>query len=201
MTIEDKRRRPAGQGSGFFVSADGLLVTNHHVVADAATIRVLTHADVELKVTQVVAVDPTSDLALLRVAGTGLPHLELADAVPAIGSRAYAIGSPQGLANTLSEGLISGVRGPEGEVKLIQTTAAISPGSSGGPLLNADGRVVGVTTLYLARGRTSISPSTRRRLREFIKTRKALSTTCPSVSAGSGDDVSPRGGTGLARAP
>ena len=89
-------------------------------------------------------------MALLQINGTGLSFVTLGDTeLPEVGARVYAIGNPKGLANTFSEGLISGIR-EDGEV--IQTTAAISAGSSGGPLINAEGEVVGVTTSVLVGG-------------------------------------------------
>ena len=100
----------------------------------------------------VLALDEDADLAVLKVNGSSLPYLKLAPKgrFPEVGSRVYAIGNPQGLSNTLSEGLVSGLRDEPKNLKLIQTTAAISSGSSGGPLLDAVGNVVGVTTASLA---------------------------------------------------
>jgi len=155
VVVRDREFKEIGLGSGFFVTADGLLVTNHHVVRGAEFATVLRADGSTLFVDGVLALDEDHDLAVLKVGGTGLPCLEVAPAAaapPPVGSRVYAIGNPQGLTNTLSEGLVSGIRQEGGEVRAIQTTAAISPGSSGGPLVDSQGRVVGVITAYLAGG-------------------------------------------------
>jgi S1-C subfamily serine protease len=149
----DTTGRPLKQGSAFFVDADGLLVTNYHVMADCASARILFDNDVEIGIDSIAAVDPQGDLALVRVSGREFKCLRLADAeAPPVGTRVYAIGTPQGLTNSLSQGLVSGIRRIAPDLLLLQTTAPISPGSSGGPLLTADGNVIGVNTLYLVGG-------------------------------------------------
>jgi len=151
IVVRDQNLKAIGQGSGFLVSSDGVVITNHHVVSKAAFATVVLPSKATLFVEGLLALDEDEDLAVLKVNGTGLPYLKLAakNRFPEVGSRVYAIGSPQGLANTLSEGLVSGLREQPDNLKLIQTTAAISPGSSGGPLLDADGNVVGVTSATL----------------------------------------------------
>lgn len=153
VEVRDRELKSQTQGSGFFVSEDGLIVTNYHVIEGAhyATVR-LEDGSVAF-VEGLAGVDRRADLALLKVKAAGASFLELGQlGLPSVGTRVYAIGNPQGLTNTLSEGLVSGHRKVEEGMTLIQTTAAISPGSSGGPLLAADGRVVGVTTSFLAEG-------------------------------------------------
>ena len=139
----------AGQsnvGSGFFVTAHGLLVTNHHVVGTSRTMRVQLADGQERAVQAMVKVNERADLALLKVAGSGFRYIELAAGpAPPVGAKVYAIGYPLGLSISLSEGLVSALQKDEAGLKDLQTTAAISPGSSGGPLLAADGRAVGVT--------------------------------------------------------
>jgi tetratricopeptide (TPR) repeat protein len=136
------------QGSGFLVSEDGLVATNYHVIRGTFEACVVFGDGSINGVAGVAAADPASDLALLKIEGRPFFYLELAgNELPPVGARVFAIGSPTGLTNSLSEGLVSGHRSiGEGGMRIIQTTAAISPGSSGGPLLGADGRVVGVTT-------------------------------------------------------
>jgi S1-C subfamily serine protease len=139
------------QGTGFVVSADGLVVTNYHVVEGGTFATVTTSDGTKLVVQGIVAVNPKADLALLKVdaAGHPLTVLRLAQGTtPAIGTHVFAIGNPLGLTNTLSDGLVSGMRTLDRNyvnVELIQTSAPISPGSSGGPLMLADGQVIGVT--------------------------------------------------------
>jgi tetratricopeptide (TPR) repeat protein len=153
VVVRDRQFKEIGLGSGFFVTADGLLVTNHHVVRGAEFATVLRDDGSSLFVEGILALDEDHDLAVLKVNGTGLPCLEVAPAAaPPVGTRVYAIGNPQGLTNTLSDGLVSGIRKESGEVREIQTTASISPGSSGGPLVDAQGRVVGVTRAFLVDG-------------------------------------------------
>jgi S1-C subfamily serine protease/Flp pilus assembly protein TadD len=141
-------------GSGFFVSENGLLVTNYHVIRAAEFADVLRADNTTLYVEGVVAEDQDADLALLKVNVSGVQPLELGDDLPPrIGTKVYAIGNPEGLTDTLSEGLISGVRNDaSGRLRSIQTSAAISHGSSGGPLLTAGGVVVGVTSATMVDG-------------------------------------------------
>ena len=150
INVHDGAMKPMGHGSGFFVSADGLVVTNYHVI-DGANYATVERSDGGvLRVEGVAAIDGSHDLALLKVTpadASPLPTLPVApDAPPAVGTSVYAIGHPLGLKNVLSEGLVSGLGDPARGQDFIQTTAAISPGSSGGPLMTADGVVVGVTT-------------------------------------------------------
>lgn len=134
------------QGTGFFLSSDGLVATNFHVIRNATTASIQTTANQTLPVEGIVAADAKADLAILKVKTTGAPVLVLSDAdPPPVGTQVYAIGNPEGLTNTLSEGLVSGVRKNFGGIAQVQTTAPISHGSSGGPLLTSDGRVIGVT--------------------------------------------------------
>jgi hypothetical protein len=153
VVVQDRQGRTIGGGSGFLVSTKGLIATNYHVIEDAHTADVVLADKTKLTVEGVVALDEEDDLANLRVAGSmSARPLELdADDVPRVGAKVYAIGNPQGLTQTLSDGLVSGHREID-RVSLIQTTAPISQGSSGGPLLGADGRVVGVTTSFLKVG-------------------------------------------------
>ena len=137
--------RPLGQGSGFLIDAAGTIVTNHHVIKDAASARVYIQNQPSLPVTRIVAVDKQADLAIIKVDGKDLPFLKLRVGLPKVGEKVYAIGSPRGLTNTLSDGLVSGLRRDSG-ITEIQTSAPITHGSSGGPLLSSDGVVVGVTT-------------------------------------------------------
>jgi len=138
-----------GNGSGFFVHRDGLIATNYHVIEDAVDVTVEDHAGRVIKVADIVDIDPAGDLALLKVEARPEVVLPLAgSSPPAVGSQVYAIGSPRGLKNTISPGLISGLRELDTlNMTLLQTSTPISPGSSGGPLISEHGTVVGITTL------------------------------------------------------
>jgi S1-C subfamily serine protease len=137
------------QGSGFLVSGDGLIATNHHVIKDAPFAEAIFSDGAARPLSpRRAACDPKADLALLKVDVTNPAFLELAeDELPSIGSKVFAIGSPLGESNSFSDGLVSGHRVEESSKdRLIQTTAPSSPGSSGGPLLRADGKVVGIVS-------------------------------------------------------
>ena len=141
-----------GSGSGFFVTKNGVIVTNKHVVGSSSSIRVL-NASGKLYETGSIYTDPDHDLALVKIDCGDCPAMTLADPASInVGQEVVAIGSP-GLAgltfrNTVTKGIVSAFRGPsqEGHV-YIQTDAQINPGNSGGPLLNKWGYVVGVNTL------------------------------------------------------
>ena len=147
-----------GSGSGFVVSADGLILTNNHVISGATTIRVTFEDGRELAAT-VVTTDAQHDLALVRVTATGLTPLALGNSSTlTVGEVAIAIGSPLGtFSDTITQGIVSGLGrtidvGETGSRRtthltgLIQTDAAINPGNSGGPLLDAAGKVIGIVT-------------------------------------------------------
>lgn len=149
--------REVGSGSGFIVSAHGLIVTNKHVVADVdASYTVFTNDGKKYDV-KVLARDPVQDLAIVKISSTNLPTLALGDSDSlALGQTVIAIGNALGeFRNTVSVGVISGlarnvVASGGGTVEriagVIQTDAAINPGNSGGPLLNLRGEVVGMNT-------------------------------------------------------
>jgi tetratricopeptide (TPR) repeat protein len=144
--------KPEALGSGFAVDKAGLLATNAHVVAGCDGISVRTSGDAPARKAMAVSIDPDRDVALILVPGmttTALPLGRSQDLRP--GKRVLAIGHPQGLEYTVSDGIVSAVR-DDGTVRYIQTTAPISHGSSGGPLLDMNGQVVGMTTLYLGGG-------------------------------------------------
>ncbi len=175
LLVMDRNSNPIGFGSGFFVSPDGLLVTNYHVIEQAESAEVWLSNNARFDVDGIAALDTEYDLALLRVAGTDLPFLRLSAAEPpAVGTRVFAIGNPHGLTSTLSNGLISALRRDAETVVLLQTNAAISPGSSGGPLLTENGSVVGVTTAYLAGGQNLNFAVTASRVLELISTQHEL---------------------------
>lgn len=140
----DAQERPLRAGSAVVI-APGRLVTNCHVLAKASNF-VVKRDNVTYGATLEYP-DPGRDLCQIKVANFTATPVVLAPAGGArVGQRVYAIGNPRGLENTLSEGLLSGLRGGDGEARLLQTTAAIAPGSSGGGLFDSDGRLLGITT-------------------------------------------------------
>jgi len=177
VVVRDEKFKVLGFGSGFFVSADGLLVTNHHVIEGANFATILLSNNATLFVEGVAATDPKNDLALLKVNGADLSFLSVdADLPPKVGARVYAIGNPKGMTNTLSEGLVSGLRKVGQQPAVIQTTAPISKGSSGGPLLTADGKVIGVTSAFLAKGQNLNFAVPAGEVRKLLRDRGKLRT-------------------------
>lgn len=177
VEVRDRAFKLIGQGSGFLVSEDGLVVTNHHVIREAYFADVVFSDGCKYPVEGVAASLRSSDLALLKIHGQMFPVLKLAeDTLPSVGGKVYAIGNPRGLTNSLSDGLVSGHRQFEDDLTYIQTTAAISPGSSGGPLLSKDGMVLGVTTASLrdAQNLNLVVPV--RTLKHAIDARRELQT-------------------------
>jgi hypothetical protein len=136
-----------GLGSGFIISPDGKIVTNYHVIRDAQQALVKLTNGSFFAVESVLATDPIRDLAIIKVAGKNLPTLKIADSgTVQVGERVIAIGNPLGLETTVTDGIVSAFRNDERNASWIQTTAPVSPGNSGGPLLRLDGTVVGVIT-------------------------------------------------------
>jgi serine protease Do len=136
------------QGTGFFISSDGIAVSNYHVFEGTThgSGLIITAGGHELKIDRVLSESSIDDYIIFKVKLTGnvsFTPIPVASADPEIGEDVFAIGNPYGLEHTLSNGIISGFRQ---ERKLIQTTAEITHGSSGGPLLNMNGEVVGITT-------------------------------------------------------
>lgn len=136
-----------GLGSGFVVRSDGVILTNYHVMRGASAASIRLPSGAEFTKVRALAVDPERDLAILKVSGAGMRALEVSSSAPAVGDKLVVIGAPRGLEFTVSEGIVSAIRRAE-DAEWIQMSAPISPGSSGGPVLNADGEVVGVTTAY-----------------------------------------------------
>ena len=138
-----------GLGSGFIVSPDGLIVTNSHVLEGGGeTVKVLLSDGTEATA-DVVGFDPEGvDLAAIRIRdGNDLPSLSFADFDSLqVGQSVYAIGSPRGIQNTYTDGIISQI---DAKRQLVQHSAAVNPGNSGGPLLNSRGEVIGVNTAIL----------------------------------------------------
>ncbi|HEU4754740.1 MAG TPA: trypsin-like peptidase domain-containing protein, partial [Armatimonadota bacterium] len=141
-------------GSGIIVRQDGVVLTNAHVVGDAKQVDVR-FADGRTLSGQVMGVDPVVDVAVVRVAAKGLPEAALADSDHLdVGQVAIAIGNPMGLEGTVTTGVVSATnrqRSLDDFVGFIQTDAAINPGNSGGPLLDSQGRVIGINTWIIGK--------------------------------------------------
>jgi serine protease Do len=170
VQVRTKQNRPSksgrrqitgeGLGSGFVYDAAGRLLTNYHVVANASEILVTLKDGRELSA-RVIGADPPTDLAILQVDGTRLPALELGSSEKLrVGDWVVAIGNPFGLSHTVSAGIVSAkertmsdldnVESNAGYIDFLQTDASINPGNSGGPLIDMDGKVVGISTAIRA---------------------------------------------------
>ena len=144
-----RNRLVTGQGSGFFISADGYAVTNNHVVDKASTVEI-TADDGKTYTAKVIGTDPRTDIAVIKVEGrSDFPYVQLADKAPRIGDWVLAVGNPFGLGGTVTAGIVSARgrdigAGPYDD--FIQIDAPVNKGNSGGPTFDVDGNVIGVNT-------------------------------------------------------
>jgi S1-C subfamily serine protease len=142
-------------GSGFVISSDGYIITNNHVIENADSVNVIFGDGMEHNAT-VAGTDPSTDIAVIKVYNNGLHTLQFFDsALLEPGQIAIAIGNPMGLQHTVTAGIVSAtgrsLRAANGRLidDIVQTDAALNPGNSGGPLLNSEGKVIGVNTAVL----------------------------------------------------
>jgi len=154
IVMSDKEGHPVAQGSGFLISKDGRVVTNYHVIKSGSSAVIKLPDGAFFAVDGVLVHDKHRDVAIIKAHGNGFKALTLGDSARLqVGEEVVAIGSPLSLESTVSNGIVSGIRTDEEEGgKFIQITAPISPGSSGGPLFNMAGEVVGITTSHLVGG-------------------------------------------------
>jgi hypothetical protein len=145
--------KPIARGTGFLVKPDGVILTNYHVIENGNVAIVKFSDGTILPVDGVLAADKDRDLAVIKIHGKTFRTLTLGDSDQIqVGEEVVAIGNPLGLELTVSNGILSGVRVTKEEGKFLQITAPISHGSSGGPLFNMFGEVVGINTMYLEGG-------------------------------------------------
>ena len=187
LIVEGEGRGVVGSGSGFVVAAPSStichVVTNYHVIRAAVTVKVEFHDGSVAGVRDVLSEDPALDLAILRVDLVKQrdpldPHAQPTIDIqkrdrPSIGTRLYAIGSPKGMKNTLSDGLLSGYRFQDSEVTWVQITNPISPGSSGGPVFTDTGAFVGVTTASLPDAQNLNFAIAAKKVQEFVARRES----------------------------
>lgn len=148
-----EQRPRNSQGSGFIISEDGYVVTNHHVIANAENIRVRT-SDHRIFDAEVVGTDEQTDIALIKVDASDLPYVEMGDSdALSVGEWVLAIGAPFGMDYSVTAGIVSAKGRSLGEryVPFIQSDVAINPGNSGGPLFNRDGEVIGINSQIYTR--------------------------------------------------
>jgi serine protease Do len=149
---QEEREVPRGVGSGFILSADGFIMTNAHVVDGADDVIVTLTDKRELKA-KIIGADKRTDVAVIKVEATGLPVVKIGDSNRVrVGEWVMAIGSPFGLDNSVTAGIVSAKARETGDfLPFIQTDVAINPGNSGGPLLNMRGEVIGINSQIYSR--------------------------------------------------
>ena len=150
----DKDNKPIGQGSGFFIDNKGRLITNHHVVEGAYSATIKTSTGKEYPVQGIVAKDTEADIVKLVVnlPDANMTFLNLSENVPSEGDDIIVVGNPLGLESSVSTGIVSAVRDIPVFGKVLQITAAVSHGSSGSPVLNTKGEVIGIATFIFKEG-------------------------------------------------
>jgi serine protease Do len=146
-----------GTGSGFFISADGRLLTNQHVVGDVKFVKIKLATNREL-VGEVLKIDKARDIALIKTEPISIQPLSTRGSEANIGEDVFAIGSPMGdtFTGSLTRGVLSGYR-TLNELRYLQSDVSILPGSSGGPLLDSTGNVIGITVRGLDAGRANLN--------------------------------------------
>jgi tetratricopeptide (TPR) repeat protein len=156
ISTYDKEGKALGQGSGFFISQSGDIITNRHVLIGAARAEVKTAQTKTYPITSVVAEHKEADI--IRVSADIPPDLarplSVSNSIPEVGERVVVIGSPLGLEQTVTDGIVSAVREIRGFGKIIQISASVSPGSSGSPVVNMKGEVIGVATFQVIEGQS-----------------------------------------------
>ena len=149
---QDEEAQPRGVGSGFILTTDGFVMTNAHVVEGADEVLVTLTDKREYKA-KIIGFDKRSDVAVVKIEATGLPAIKVGDVSRLkVGEWVMAIGSPFGLENTVTAGIVSAKQRDTGDyLPFIQTDVAINPGNSGGPLINMRGEVVGINSQIYSR--------------------------------------------------
>jgi hypothetical protein len=166
VTTFDQNGQPLKTGTGFFVTGDGYLLTNNHVIAGASSILVQTSAGAAYHFETVVVRSTDPDLAMLKFTTTDVPYLQLGSSADTVeGQKVLVIGNPEGLQGTVSDGIVSAFRGDR---TYIQITAPISPGSSGSPVLDESGQVIGMATLVYREGQNLNFAISSERIKSFL---------------------------------
>ena len=174
----DEEEVPRGVGSGFVLTADGFILTNAHVVEGADEVLVTLTDKREFKA-KIIGADKRSDVAVVKIEATGLPAVKVGDVSKVkVGEWVLAIGSPFGLENTVTAGIVSARQRDTGEsVPYIQTDVAINPGNSGGPLINMRGEVIGINSQIYSRSGGYMGISFSIPMDEAIRVSEQLRTT------------------------
>jgi serine protease Do len=182
----DEEAQPRGVGSGFILSSDGFVMTNAHVVEGAEEVLVTLPDKREFKAKVVGTPDKRTDVAVIKIDATGLPSVKIGDVSRLkVGEWVMAIGSPFGLENTVTAGIVSAKQRDTGDyLPFIQTDVAINPGNSGGPLINMRGEVVGINSQIYSRSGGFMGISFAIPIDEAIRVSDALRSPAGRVSRG-----------------
>jgi serine protease Do len=181
----DQQNKLLKTGTGFFISPDGLLLTNYHVISSGSSIMAKTPTGAVYFLKGVVTASETSDVAKLQFFATDVPYLNLGSSLSAVeGQRVLVIGNPEGLEGTVSDGIISAFRAGR---TLIQITAPVSPGSSGSPVLDESGNVIGIATQVLKEGQNLNFAISSETIRDAIAQSSAKPT--PNVTRDSAEGL------------
>jgi serine protease Do len=183
---QEEEAQPRGVGSGFIISADGYVMTNAHVVDGAEEVLVTLPDKREFKAKVVGTPDKRTDVAVIKIEATGLPAVKIGDVTRLkVGEWVMAIGSPFGLENTVTAGIVSAKQRDTGDyLPFIQTDVAINPGNSGGPLINMRGEVVGVNSQIYSRSGGFMGISFAIPIDEAIRVSEQLRSPIGRVSRG-----------------
>ena len=189
----DQQNKLLKTGTGFFISPDGELLTNYHVISGGSSIMAKTPTGSMYFLKSVVAASETNDVATLQFFATDVPCLTLGSSANAVeGQRVLVIGNPEGLEGTVSDGIISAFRAGR---TMIQITAPLSPGSSGSPVLDESGNVIGIATQVLKEGQNLNFAISAEMIRDAIAKSAVVSPTplvavtpTPSFTGNSAED-------------
>jgi S1-C subfamily serine protease len=198
ILMSDQNGHPVAQGSGFLISSEGRIVTNYHVVQHGSSAVVKLPGGGFFAVEGILSFDKGRDIAVIKVQGENFRTVPLGDSDRIqVGAEVVAIGNPLSLESTVSNGIVSGIRTlKEDGGKYLQITAPISPGSSGGPLFNMAGEVIGITTSYLRGGENlnfaiPINDVKRMLMAGYSKVRDFPNEAEDSVAGANGENVEP----------
>ena len=165
----DENYQPIGIGSGFVIGKNGEIATNYHVIEGASSALVkFVNREEKYTVEYIVQKSTKYDLAIIKISAKLTPLSLGDDELASVGNRIYAIGNPEGLEGTVSEGIISGFRKVDEDFRLMQITAPISPGSSGGPVVNQNGQVIGIASASIILGQNLNFAVPAKKLKEII---------------------------------
>lgn len=172
--IYTKKDSLISQGTAFTVSSDGIAVSNYHVFEDAEQAIAINNQEEKFMITEILEIDKENDFIIFRLGpAANFPYLKIASLKPKVGENCFTVGNPEALARTLSTGIISAHRG-----KLLQTTCEITHGSSGGPLFDSKGHVIGITTSGAGTANLNFAVGI-----ENLPLEKYLSGTTPNLSS------------------